>query len=179
MRTKYAMIDTFAHRLKEALDQAHTHGDIPTYNFYTYKQIDTSTGQPPQLQLPYVAIDIPAGGAVDVHRQKPNVWQQPVIKRTRIAIQIGGRMLVEVPNGDNTGSMLGGFDADVLPLITVVEDFIERNPSLTAPATQADFANEQIGVMFDQPSETPFRVKDHEGHIYYVLLEYMTRTKED
>lgn len=173
------MTDTFAYRLKEALDQAHVHGDISTYNFYTYKQIDPLTGQPPQLQLPYVAIDIPAGGAVDLHRRKPNVWQQPVIKRTRIAIQIGGRMQVQIPNGDGTGRMLSGFDADVLPIATVVEDFIERNPSLAAPATQTDFAGEQIGVMFDQPSETPFRVKDHEGHVFYVLLEYMTRTKED
>lgn len=179
MKTKYSIVDTFAYRLHEALEQAHVHGDISTYNFYTYKQIDPLTGQQPVLELPYVAIDIPAGGEYDVHRQKPNVWQQAVIKRTRIAIQIGGRMQVEVPSGTDAGSMIGGFDADVLPIATVVEDFIERNPSLTAPASQLDFAGEQIGVMFDQPSETPFRVKDHEGHIFYVKLEYMTRTKED
>jgi hypothetical protein len=91
---------------------------------------------------------------------------------------IGGRMQVQIPNGDDTGSMLSGFDADVLPMVTVINDFIERNPSLTAPAHQPDFANMQIGVMYDQPSETPFRVKDHEGHIFYVLLEYMTTTQE-
>ena len=178
MKTKYSIVDAFAYRLKEALEQAHVHGDIATYNFYTYKQIDPLTGQPPVLELPYVAIDIPAGGEIDVHRRKPNVWQQPVIKRIRIAIQIGGRMQVAVPSGTNEGSMIGGFDADVLPIATVVEDFIERNPSLTAPASQDDFAGEQIGVMFDQPEGTPFRVKDHEGHIYYVIAEYMTRTKE-
>jgi len=178
MHLYYAIVDTFAYRLKEALMQAHNHGDVSTFNFYTYKEINALSGEPPQLQLPYVAIDIPAGGATSLHRKKPNVWQQPVIKRVRIAIQVAGRMQVESPTDDVTGIMTSGFDTDVLPLTTVIEDFIERNPSLTAPAGVDGFGGQQIGVMFDEPSETNARFKDFEGHTFYVILEHMTATKE-
>lgn len=177
--TKYDLIDTFAYRLKEALDQAVAHGDINSYNFYTYKQIDDATGEPPQLELPYVAIDIPPGGVFDYAKRKANVWQQPIIERTRIVVQIGGRMQVQLATGPRSGRMLSGFDADVIPMVVVIKDFVERNPSLTAPAAQTDFAGEQIGVIFDNPPDTRFRAKDHEGHIFYILLEYMTRSKED
>jgi hypothetical protein len=169
----YLVIDTFAYRLKEALDSALAHGEVVMFNFYTYKAIDPVTGQPPQLQVPYVAVDIPPGGTISYHRKKPNVWQQPVIDRTRLAIQVGGRQLVELG-----GVMTGGFDTDILPLVTAIKNFIEQNPSLTAPAALTDFAGRKIGVMFDQPSDQAFRVKDHEGHIFYVIVEEMTTTKE-
>lgn len=169
----YYVVDTFSYWLKQALDSALTHGDISTFNFYTYKAIDPATGQPPQLELPYVAIDIPTGGPLSYRRKKANILCQPVIERTRIVVQIGGRMQVEYK-----GMMTGGFDTDVLPLVTVIEDFVERNPCLSAPSQLAAFAGNQIGVIFDDPPGQKFRVKDHEGHLFFVLLEHMTKTKE-
>jgi hypothetical protein len=170
----YQMVDTFAYHLKAALDSAEAHGDIPHINFYTYKSIDPLTGQPPQLELPYVAIDIPAGGTASLHRRKPGVYRQPVIERTRVAVQVGGRLGVSLD-----GMETGGFDTDISPICTVVKDHIERNVTVVAPAlAHPDFAGQYVSALFDQPSDQPFRVKDHEGHLFYVILEHVTATKE-
>lgn len=169
----YYMVDTFAYHLKNELDSAVVHGDVPAYNFYTYKQLDPVTMQPPRLVLPYVAIDIPPSGIPSNHRRKPGVYRQPVIERVRITVQVGGRMGVSMG-----GVQTGGFDTDLLPLCTVVEDFIERNVTVIAPSAMPDFAGEYVSALFDQPSSQPFRVKDHEGHLFWVILEHVTATKE-
>jgi hypothetical protein len=173
----YDAVDTFAVLLKRWLDSAVAHGDVVAHHFWTYKSIDPVTGQPPVLEVPYVVVDIPAGQPAGGLKLKANVLRQVEQERTRITVQIGGRMQTSLNTG-TSGTMVGGFDADVKPLVTVVKDFIQRNPTLVAPAEVLGFAGEFVACWMDQPSDQPFRVKDHEGHTFWVLLEYMTKTKE-
>jgi hypothetical protein len=180
----YSAVDTFAVLLKRWLDAAVAHGDVVAHNFYTYKSIDPDTGQPPQLEVPYVAVDIPAGQPRSYHRTHANVLRQVILDRTRIAVQIGGRSQVALTTG-STGQMLGGFDTDVRPLLDTVEDFVERNPTLIGPSEVAGFVGQYVGLSFDQPQGQPFRVgpqaegrNGHEGHLFWLILEHLAKTKE-
>lgn len=147
--------------------------------FYTYKTIAPGALEAPTLERPFISVFIPHQ-VPQLNLPIPNSYQQPYQDRTMATVYVESPLVVT-----DGATQKGGFDTQHLPAIELVRYFIRANRALDVPASiLADFrpgipCDCHVAMMPDVLPELSERQKDGERHVFFVLLTYMTTTKDD